>query len=72
VIKIHDGDRVTVDGIPGTHTVREVIPASEAVPHAFCRLVLGQSYGRRVIGEVIGLEVWRCKRVPVDLEDKPA
>ncbi len=65
-------DRVTVSGIPGTHTVRSVTPASDAIPHAFCSISLGQSYGRRVIGEVIGLETWRCRRLPVDLGDVPA
>lgn len=72
MIRIHTGDRVTVDGVPGVHTVREVVQPSDAVPHTFCRLTIGESSGKRVRGEVLSLEAWRCKRVPVDLEDMPA
>ena len=70
-MKIKACDRVTVAGIPGTHLVTEVQEGSVMTAHTFLNLTLGCAYGRKVAGESMLVEAWRCSPVPVDIEDFP-
>lgn len=70
--RIKASDRVTVAGIPGVHHVTGIEPATPATQHTFCDVLLGARYGRKLPGESIKVEAWRCSIVPVDLEDMPA
>lgn len=58
---IHAGDKVSVAGIPGVHTVLELAEALMPA-HAFCRIRLGPgtNYGRWHAGDTLGVEAWRC------------
>jgi len=68
---IKTGDRVTVAGLEGVHTVLSLAEALSP-PHTFAQIRLGQTNGRKLAGETEAVEAWRCHAVPVDLEELPA
>lgn len=67
------GDRVTVRGVGGVHTVTTVAPPTEISPYDFLDVVLapGTVYGHRRGDDTIRAESWRCEIVPVDMEEWP-
>lgn len=62
---IRIGDRVTVAGMAGVHTVKD--QADVLYPsHKSYLITLGYAYGRQLPGDTASVEAWRCHRVPTD------
>lgn len=66
-MQLNPGDRVTVLGIPGVHTVIEIAMALMPA-HVFVqiRLAPGTEYGRFRGGDTLAVEGYRCSTAYAD------